>query len=670
MSCPQWRVPWIAALLLLPRFLAAEELRLGARDLFSKSVTSDLRLSADDAAIELESGELFEDDGPAAGFSYHANEENLSPSTWLKKELLISSPRAKKATLLVGPGGDIEALINGNPQKLVLDGKAGGYWQAYSFPADALQAGKNEIVLHGSGKVWIARDDEFSAGSVARTKHPNRSARSTDGGKTWDYDRLGTSGKIDGEYYVRLFLDHYRPSGVLTTAVLDSGNLSCQAIAPPLASIPPIRITTSADLGTTGSLVTKVRSGSTPIPDATKWSPWRDLAGSSGLLEKPAGRYFQIELALGAADPIETPKLKQIVIESSPKPASDWIAAIKVLESHNEEIDRSSIPFEYEPQGHPRLKRLREEYKLDEVVKGAKTELELVARLAAWSARQWEKGHLQEAYPAWDALDILASHRDGRPVGGFCEQYNVVFLQACESFGLSGRAVSIGPGDHGVKIRGGHEVVEIWSSEFTKWIYVDGNAAWYFVDEVTKVPLSLFELRQRQLQTLKGERPPPVELVRLAETPLQWQGLESWPPFVELRLIPRSNFLEKQSPLPLNQGMRGWFWTGHHVWTDSASPASLLYSNRVSDRRNWQWTLNQARCLLEATTTPGELRVHLDTVTPSFDTFLADIDRNGEAPVASGFSWKLHQGKNRLEVRSRNKLGRAGISSWIVLDYK
>ena len=36
-------------------------------------------------------------------------------------------------------------------------------------------------------------------------------------------------------------------------------------------------------------------------------------------------------------------------------------------------------------------------------------------------------------------------------------------------------------------------------------------------------------------------------------------------------------FGSTEAPLPLNQGMRGWFWTGHYTWTDDQVPARLLY---------------------------------------------------------------------------------------------
>ncbi|MGI8982006.1 MAG: transglutaminase-like domain-containing protein [Pirellulaceae bacterium] len=645
---------------------AADELRLDAKALFERSVTRDVRLAADGSAVELEEGELFEDDGPAAGYSFQPNEERLSDRVWIRKELVVPNPAARQATLLIGAGGDLKVAINGQPVELKKPAKAGNYWQAYGIPPEALKPGTNELVLHGSGTVWIARSEDFAAGSVERARHPGRSAKSTDGGTTWAADRLGQSGGLAGEYYVRLFLHHFRPAGSLTLPVMDAGNLEGRPVAPPLAKPIPVRVQVDSSAG---RVRLRIRSGTTAAPDTRNWSDWQDLE-SGGELREPKGRFLQVALELSTADPLRSPQLKGLRIEVHPPRADDWSARLKVVESHNEKIVRSSIPFSYEPFNHPRLKELRSRHKLDEVVKGATTELELMERLAVWSAGCWERGHLKEAYPPWDALEILKPHADGTPLGGFCQQYNVVFLQACESFGIPGRAVSIGPGDHGGKVQGGgHEVVELWSNQFRKWIYVDGNMAWYAADAGSGEPLSLWELRYRQLRVLSGKTADPIRIVHLAKSGKRWKGLSGWPPFLELRLVPRSNFLEEKSPLPLHQGMRGWFWTGHYAWTDSDYPASLLYGNLVSDRRNWSWTLNQARYILEATAADGELRVHLDTETPGFDTFLADIDAAGAKPVMPGFVWKLRAGKNTLEVRPRNIAGRDGVVSRVVVDW-
>jgi len=407
------------------------------------------------------------------------------------------------------------------------------------------------------------------------------------------------------------------------------------------------------------------------MPDAT-WAAWEHI---SGALEKPAGRYVQIALDIATDDPLRTPRVRGLRVEAGPAPAA-WTSTLRVLEARKADIVRTSVPFEYEPFDHPKLNALRQEHRLDEVVKGARGEFERITRLAAWASKRWESGHLREAYPPWDALEILKAHPDGKPVGGFCQQYNIVFLQACESFGISGRAVSIGPGDHGLRTRGGHEVVEVWSNEHAKWVYVDGNTAWYLADEETGTPLSLLELRERQLQTHRGEKVRAVRAVELAPSNVEglaktrhvWKGLADWPPFAELRLIPRSNFLEQPAPLPLNQGMRGWFWTGHHVWTDAASSASLLYANRVSRRGDFEWTLNQAGITLEALEAKGEIRVHLETVTPAFDTFLASTDGGKKKPVTTGFVWTLHPGRNSLEVVSRNIAGVEGPPSRVVIE--
>ena len=672
MSLPAWTTSaWL--ILQIAHTACAAEVKFDAGALFDRSLTRDVRLSQDGQVIELDRGELIEDDGPAAGYSYKPNEEKLWGGVRIRKDLIIADPRAWRATLLVAPGGTLAAEVNGRETPLNRKERANGRWVSYDVPGDSLRRGKNDIVLHGRGAVWISRDDEYAAGSRERTKHPNRSAKSADDGTTWDYERLGPDGAIDGEYCVRLSLDRHRPAGSMVLPVLDLGNLQGRPVADAVASIGPARVAVDAESGAGGSVSMKVRFGPALAPGRS-WGPWRELGSAGGVVEKPEGRYVQIAVDLATTDPLMTPKLRGVTVEASPKVSTDWARNVRMIDSRNERIVRSSIPFEYEPFDHPRLRLLRERHQLDDVVKGAKDEFELITRLAQWSARLWTKGHLGDAYPAWDATEILMPHADGTPVGGFCQQHNVVFLQACESFGLAGRAVSIGPGGLIDKPRrGGHEVVEIWSNDYRKWIYVDGQFAWYSVDEPTGVPLSLLELRARQLDALAGRPVASMRIVKPGDVPARtkedWNGIGAGLPFGELRLIPRSNFLAEMSPLPLNQGMRGWFWTGHHVWTDDALPAALIYANRVGNRANWEWTLNQAQYALEATATPGEVRVHLDTQTPGFATYLADVDGSGERQVVAGFVWSLHKGTNRLELRPGNVAGRKGIKSWVVLDY-
>jgi len=653
--------------------------RFEAPWVFEKSITRDVRLSESGGEIELAFGELFEDDGPASGHSYQKpeNREMLTSRTWIKKELLIPSPQARAAHLVVLSDAPCEALINGIEQRFATNQSGRPLHQSYAFDPKLLQAGRNELILRASGKVMIARDDEFALGSLTRTRHPGRSAKSTDAGQTWDYSHLGPEGKLDGEYGVRVFLEHYRSQGSITLPVLDAGNLEGKAVVAPIIATGPIKIAVEGETQPAGGMLVRARTGDTYVPGGKHWSDWQELGETGGVLPSPRGRYVQVSVELTSRDPLRSPRVRGIRVEAQPARAEDWTARLRVLDGHNEEIIRTSIPFEYEPLDHPRLRQLRQEYKLDEVVQGAKTELELMSRLAQWACNYWDwPDHISECYPPWDAMEILKPYRDGKPTGGFCLQFNLVFLQACESFGIPGRVVSISPGACYERIGGGgHEIVELWSNEWKKWVYVDGALAWYILDGDTGVPLSIWEMRQRQLPTLRGEPVKPVRVVaseRTKNKQFPWKGMAGPDPsnwYLELRMIPRSNFLQAKSPLPLSQGTDEWAWTGHYVWTDAEVPAGLLFGNRVTKRGDFEWTLNQARYALEPGKAPGTVRVHLDTETPSFETFLAEIDGGGKQSVASGFMWMLHPGKNEMRVRPRNVAGREGIPSWIALEY-
>ncbi len=675
------RLPAIMAVVLLgplsPAGAGESVVQFGASSLFEHSVTHDLSLSKT-GEIELQSGELYEDDGPASGHSYQKpeNRETVTTRTWIKKELVIPHPQARAAWLVVLSEQPFAALINGTPQTLGENLSGRKLHRAFSFDPRMLRAGTNAIILRNSGSVSIARDDEFALGSRTRTHHPKRSAKSTDGGRTWDDAHLGPGGKLEGEYGVRIFLDHYRSQGSLTTDVLDVGNLEGAAVGRPLAQTWPIQVSAAGQPGDAGRILIRARTGDAYPADEGHWSDWQVLGEPGGTIERPRGRYLQVALELFTRDPLQSPRLTGLRVATNPAFGPDWTRRVRVEEEHNEQIVRTAIPFEYEPLDHPRLRKLRQDYKLDEVVRGAKGELELMLRLAQWACNYWDwPNHIGDCYPRWDALEILRPYADGKPTGGFCLQFNLVFLQACESFGIPGRAISISQGREQTQHPGGgHEIVELWSNEWKKWVYVDGALAWYVVDEATGTPLSVWELRRRQVLGLQGKPNPAVRVVEAQRTRnRQWPWSGLWPAplnwYLELRMIPRSNFLQEQSPLPLNQGTDEWSWTGHYVWTDAAVPAGWLFGNRVGKHGDFEWTLNQAHYLLEPARQPGRFKVHLDTVTPSFDTFLAETDGGPKRSVSSGFTWTLHPGQNQLRVRPRNITGREGISSWISLEY-
>ncbi len=639
---------------------------LTATDLNHLGVPHNLHLAQ--GGLELARGVVIEDDGPAAGFSYQPQTERLQADLLVKKELLAPRPQAKAATLMVAPGGELQLKLNGRDVKLGEASKSGNYWQTYQLDPALLREGSNEFIFGGKGQFWIARDDEYAAGSTERRKHVNRSSRSLDGGKTWTDTRLGMAGDIDGEYYVRLFLDQFVAEGQVVSPVVDLRNLSEQPIAPAGGKVNSATISVDVEQPASGKLSAEARWSSDPRPSG-KWSDWKAIdLDADGKIAGPLGRYLQIRLRVSSNASLASPRIKALRIGVEGEPTAT-AQSIRVIAADTQPLVRSSIPFAYEPFDQPRLKELRQKYKLDEVVAGSSSELQELGRLAAWSATRWEKtGHLKDIYPVWCALDILTPHADGTPIGGFCQQRSLVFLQAAESLGHVGRVVSIGSGDRVKTYRGGHETTEIWSNQFHKWIHVDGDNGWYFVDNETDVPLSFLELRERQMDHLAGKTPTATRCVRLIDQERSWSTFADKPAFVELRLVPRSNFLEQASPLPLNQGMRGWFWTGHYVWSDDREPTRPLYVHRVTRREDFEWDVNRTQILLTATKQPDELQVTLITETPGFADFVKE--ENGvRATTPATFVWKLRSGKNQLWVTSQNSAGKKGVPSTVELDY-
>jgi hypothetical protein len=100
--------------------------------------------------------------------------------------------------------------------------------------------------------------------------------------------------------------------------------------------------------------------------------------------------------------------------------------------------------------------------------------------LMKWVRAQWSPGR-PDPYPPINAIIILDKIRKGE-TGGFCAQYCFVLVQCLQSLGYKARYVTVKE----------HEVTEVWSPGFSKWIMLDPLYELYISQGIT--PLSVLDI--------------------------------------------------------------------------------------------------------------------------------------------------------------------------------
>ena len=103
--------------------------------------------------------------------------------------------------------------------------------------------------------------------------------------------------------------------------------------------------------------------------------------------------------------------------------------------------------------------------------------------LMKWVRRLWLPS-TPKIYPPMNADIIINAIKSGQ-TGGFCAQYNYVFVQSLHSIGIKARYVSIN----------GHEVTEAYISAFNKWILFDPTYA--LLAKMDGNYLSVYDIHQK-----------------------------------------------------------------------------------------------------------------------------------------------------------------------------
>ena len=314
--------------------------------------------------------------------------------------------------------------------------------------------------------------------------------------------------------------------------------------------------------------------------------------------------------------------------------------------------------FAFDAYDNPKLKELREHYKLDDVVAPGKDEFDKQVLLMNWTHHQFKKFGAPSA-KVTGALEILKAIEEGNTF--FCAQYGDVLVSSAASLGWVDRELALRRHQNKKGVAPEHTSTEIWSNQFRKWVMLDPTANLYV--EKDGVPQSAYEIRQEWFYH-EGK-----DLVFVLGNERKKYKKSDLPVFVgrfagfgDLRLdpdemdkygftayIPNTNLMNAPSDygkmfIVKDKMCEGTKW---HERTVPANPAVDAY-----------FPIGQAALSLGVD--GSKLAASLKTMTPNFKAYLMRIDGGDWKVSADKIVWDVHPGSNRLEAKTINQFGVEG----------
>ena len=551
------------------------------------------------------------------------------------------------------PQGELELEVNGYSKVLKRPVERDYWddrWTRIEFPVKWLHAGENEVVFRSVGEVaWTLLIEDG--------RQPDRSEVSEDGGQTWRSDDLGENNRTDGEYMVRLWLDQFTQTGEVLSEPVDMLEAATNSGVAPLGHL--VSLTLNAEVidpdGTGWTL--EWRGGPTPTYEPSAWSAWASAKGTITPVRDV--RFVQWRIVLTTDDPSVTPVLRVVSLDA--EVSADQLSEIRVTDSDNPELSRSPYRFSYLSADATRGERLRERWKLDDVIRPAKSEFEAYLYLRNWVREQWEDGWNMgeiDFCPPWDAMVILelASRKLSL---GMCTHYATVMSHCSAALGLVART----------QIMHSHCINEVWSGEHGKWVAMDvgGDAndetkfTYHF--ERDGVPMSALDAHRAHVErdfedvTIVPQPPPAVSD--------QFSVGKRLALFDRFMISLRNDELMTMGPGEPEHGKISYHYDGYLFWQDQETEPLPWFSQHTNRAEDIYWTVNRAVIHLQQGKEIGTLKVDLETETPNLKGFEVSVDEGNWESKDASFTLSLGDGSHRIAVRPVNAFGRSGTESWV-----
>jgi hypothetical protein len=311
--------------------------------------------------------------------------------------------------------------------------------------------------------------------------------------------------------------------------------------------------------------------------------------------------------------------------------------------------------FKFDSFDNPKLKELREKYRLDEVVAPGRTEFDKQVLLLDWVNTRF-KSFGKPSSPARGALEVLDAVEKGNTF--FCSHYGDVMVSAAASMGWVDRALALRRPDKMGSGSTEHTSTEIWSNQYGKWVLFDPTFAMWM--EKDGRPLSAWEFRQEWFYhdgkdvtfVLNKER----KRYHKSDFPVFRQRYAGFGDLVLdggathvyafIGYIPNTNLMDGGPDygkmfITRDAVCEGTTW---HKRDNPANPATEPY-----------FPIDQAALTLAGN---GEgIAVSVKTMTPNLKDIEARMDGGEWGVCGAAFTWKVHTGVNRLEVKTVNRFG-------------
>ena len=552
--------------------------------------------------------------------------------------------------------GEMEVLVNGHLLRVGWSGDR-DYWQdrwrPLEIPADWLGEGRNEVIFRALGDaVWTLLVEE--------SVQPGRSAVSEDGGRTWRTESMGVNDRARGEYMVRLWLDQYAESGEVCSNAVDLLGLVSEGGIAAAGRVDAVRLSADVSTPTACNTALEWRGGPCPAYCPKTWTAWAPAAES--IVPGDAVRFLQWRILLQTDQPSQTPEVEAVSLSVT---ARAKMPSTRVVGSENPALVRSSYRFSHLPADSKRGRILRDRWRLDDVIRPAKSEFEAFLHLRQWVREQWEDGWNMgdiEFCPPWDAMVIL-SLASRKLSLGMCTHYATVMSHCAAALGFTART----------QIMRSHCINEVWSNEHGKWVAMDvggdsnDETKFTYHFERRGVPLSALDAHRAWVkQDFADVRIVPAPPPSIAG---RFQVAERLRLFERFMISLRNDELETMGPGEPEHGKISYHFNRYLFWQDADTAPFPWFSEHTERPGDLYWTPNRAEIHLQQADEPDALRVWLDTETANLRGFEVSIDSGTwEERGEPAFDWRLNPQVNTLSVRPVNAFGRRGTESTVAVQ--